>query len=103
LTFTMLTFCQLGFVAAARCPDRLVIRDGLSRNDAFVLALIITTLLQLAAIYLPVMNAVLHTTPLKIGELGLCAGGAVVMFIYAEVEKLRTAGQQSRLARWLAR
>ncbi|MCB2106090.1 MAG: cation-translocating P-type ATPase [Rhodobacteraceae bacterium] len=94
LTFTTLTFCQLAFVASIRTDDRFTIGLRMPANRAMTLALAVTVGLQMAAIYVPIMNDVLKTTPLPPFEFGLCAVFAGIIFAYCEFEKWLVRGRQ---------
>jgi len=59
--------------------------------------------LQLAILYVPVLNRIFKTAPLDAAELALCMIGAASIFVAVEIEKwmvrsgvLYTANRQSR-------
>jgi len=43
--------------------------------------------MQLATIYVPVLNPIFKTEPLSLAELLLCLGASAVVFIAVEIEK----------------
>jgi Ca2+-transporting ATPase len=93
LTFTMLCFVQLGHVLAVRSERESLFRLGLFSNRPLLGAVLLAVALQLAIIYLPVMNALFRTAPLSLAELALTFAGAVLVFIAVEIEKqLRRGG-----------
>ncbi|MBL7698993.1 MAG: cation-translocating P-type ATPase [Chitinophagaceae bacterium] len=87
MVFTVLSLAQLGHVFAIRSEREFIFMIGFFSNVPLLLAVIFTLLLQLAAIYLPIGNKLLHTQPLTLNELLICMGGAVVVFMAVEVEK----------------
>jgi len=48
---------------------------------------LLTFVMQLATIYVPVLNPIFKTEPLSLGELLLCLGASAVVFIAVEIEK----------------
>jgi len=52
-----------------------------------LLAVLLTFGLQMATIYLPVLNPVFRTEPLSLGELAICLGAASLVWAAVEVEK----------------
>ena len=93
LTFTMLCFVQLGHVLAVRSERESLFRLGLFTNRPLLGAVLLAIALQLAIIYLPVMNALFRTAPLSLAELALTVAGAVLVFAAVEIEKLFRDGK----------
>ncbi len=97
LTFTMLCFVQLGHVLAVRSERESLFRLGLLSNGPLLGAVLLAIALQLAIIYLPVMNALFRTAPLSLPELALTVAGAVLVFAAVEAEKrlgrVRSSGE----------
>jgi Ca2+-transporting ATPase len=50
-------------------------------------AVVLTFLLQLATIYVPVLNPIFKTQPLSWEELAICIGAALVVGVAVELEK----------------
>ena len=50
-------------------------------------AVLLTTLLQLGVIYLPFAQKIFYTTALTLGELGICLGFGLMVFVVVEVAK----------------
>ncbi|HRZ10239.1 MAG TPA: cation-translocating P-type ATPase C-terminal domain-containing protein, partial [Gemmatimonadales bacterium] len=80
--------------AASPLHDLLAIRAerepawrGFLSNPALLGAVLLTVGLQLATLYLPVFNTVLHTAPLTAAELAFCLAMSSVGFLAVEVEK----------------
>jgi Ca2+-transporting ATPase len=60
---------------------------GLASNRPLLGAVVLTALLQLAIIYVPSLNAVFRTVPLRPGEIAVCAACAVIILVIVELEK----------------
>ena len=86
MTFTVLAFLQLGNLLAIR-SEHAPGWVGLGRNPALVGAVLLTVALQLAVLYVPVLNRVFSTVPLSAAELGICFAFSSVGFIAVEIEK----------------
>lgn len=86
MTFTVLAFLQLGHLLAIR-SERDAFHTGFWRNPSLLAAVALTVVLQLAALYLPLLNRLLHTEPLTLAQLGSCVAVSTVGFVAAEVEK----------------
>ena len=86
MTFTVLALSQLGHLLAIRA-EREPAWQGFLSNPALLGAVLFTVALQLATLYLPVFNTVLHTAPLTAGELAFCLAMSSVGFLAVEVEK----------------
>ena len=87
MVFTVLTLAQLAHVMAIRSERESLFRQGIASNRPLLAAVAGTVALQLAAIYVPFLNAVLDTAPLTAAELALCVALASVVFAAVEVEK----------------
>jgi Ca2+-transporting ATPase len=86
MTFTVLAFLQVGHLLAIR-SEREAFHVGFWRNPALLGAVALTVALQLAALYLPVLNRLLRTQPLTMRELGFCALVSTAGFVAVELEK----------------
>ncbi len=87
IVFTVLTFSQLAHVMAIRAERDSLFSIGLRSNKPLLGAVVLTVLLQLATIYLPVLQPIFKTQPLTAGELALCFVPPVLVFVSVEVEK----------------
>jgi Ca2+-transporting ATPase len=87
MTFTVLTLSQLGHLLAIRSERESIFRLGFLSNPPLLGAVLLTLLLQLAALYVPAFRSVLKTEPLTAGELGLCLALSAVVFLAVEIEK----------------
>ncbi len=87
MVFTVLSLSQLGHALAIRSERTFLYKQGIFTNLPLLSIVFMTFLLQLAVIYLPFMNSLIHTQPLSIKELGLCIGLAAILFHAVEFEK----------------
>jgi len=88
LAFTVLTFAQMGHVTGVRATRASTFSLGLFANRFMVVAVGLTGLLQLAAIYLPPLQVVMKTRALTLPELALALALAGVVFFAVETEKV---------------
>lgn len=88
MVFTVLTLSQMAHVLAIRSERDSLFTLGLRSNLALLGAVLLTLGLQLATIYVPVLNPVFKTEPLSLAELALCFGAAAVVLLAVELEKL---------------
>jgi P-type Ca2+ transporter type 2C len=87
LVFSALCFAQMAHVLAIRSETTFFFKQGLFSNTLLIGAVLMTTILQLAIIYIPVFNEIFSTQPLTIKELLICIGVGVVVFHAVELEK----------------
>jgi Ca2+-transporting ATPase len=96
MVFTVLTLSQMAHVLAIRSETESLWRLGLGSNRPLLGAVLLTFVLQMATIYVPVLNPIFKTEPLSLMELLLCLGASAVVFVAVEIEKvwLRRRRQQ---------
>jgi Ca2+-transporting ATPase len=87
MTFTVLTFCQMGHVLAIRSERESLFTQGLSSNRMLLGAVALTLALQLATLYVPMLNPIFKTEPLSPAELAVCLAVSTVAFIGVEIDK----------------
>jgi len=87
MVFTVLTLSQLAHVLAIRSETESLFSIGFFSNPAMAAALIVTFLLQMATIYVPMLNLIFKTEALSLDELLLCIAISSVIFIAVEIEK----------------
>jgi len=87
MVFTTLTLSQVAYALAIRSESESLFRLGLMSNLPLLGAVLLTLVLQLAIIYVPVLNTVFKTDALSPVELVVCLGAAAVAFAAAEGEK----------------
>ncbi len=88
MIFTVLCLSQMGHVLAIRSEKDSLFTIGIFSNIPLILAVMSTFVLQLATIYVPVLNRVFKTEPLTAEELIFCLALSSVVFIAVEIEKL---------------
>jgi Ca2+-transporting ATPase len=88
MVFTTLCIAQMGHALAVRSNNRLLIEMNLFSNPFLLWAVVITTLLQLALVYVPPMQRFFGTHPLSGLELAVCIGFSLLMLVWIEGEKL---------------
>jgi Ca2+-transporting ATPase len=87
MVFTVLTLSQLGHVMAIRSEKESIITLGWRSNPWLLATVAGTVVLQLATLYVPVLNQVFSTQPLSAGELLVCLAASSVVFVAVEIEK----------------
>ena len=87
MVFTVLTLSQMVHVMAIRSERDAIWQLGLGSNKPLLAAVLLTFLLQMATIYVPVLNPIFKTEPLSLTELAICLGAAAVVGIAVEIEK----------------
>jgi Ca2+-transporting ATPase len=87
VVFTVLTVSQLFHSLAVRSEHASLFRIGLLSNRPIVGAVMLTLLLQLAVIYLPVLNGIFHTQPLPMFDLVVCLLVSSLVLVAVEIEK----------------
>lgn len=87
MAFTVLTLSQLGHVLAIRSEKESIFSLGFFSNKPMAIAVVVTFCLQMATIYVPVLNPIFKTDPLGINELAICFALSSIVFIAVELEK----------------
>jgi P-type Ca2+ transporter type 2C len=88
IVFTTLCLAQMGHALAVRSDYKLLIQLNPFSNPFLLGAVVVTTLLQLALLYVPVLSNFFSTTPLSLDELAVCFGFSALMLVWIEAEKL---------------
>ncbi|MEQ9668044.1 cation-translocating P-type ATPase [Coleofasciculus sp. G2-EDA-02] len=88
MVFTTLCIAQMGHAIAVRSNTRLTIEVNPFSNPYLIWAVTVTTILQLALIYVPFLQNFFGTEPLTLTELLICLGFSTSLFIWVELEKL---------------
>lgn len=84
--FTILVFAQMLNALCSRSHDQSVF-VGLFANKWLWAAIALSTLLQVAVIYVPFLNAAFGTVPLSVGAWFECLGLAMVVLVASELRK----------------
>ena len=87
MVFTVLCLTQLGHVLAIRSEKQSLFTIGIFSNKYLLAAVALTFLLQMATIYVPLLNPVFKTAPLTLGELLFCIAWSSLVFVAVEIEK----------------
>ncbi len=87
MIFTTLSLAQMGHVLAVRSERASLFELGLRSNPALLGAVALTGALQLAVVYLPVLQDVFDTVALSLAELVGCLLVSSVMLWGVELEK----------------
>ncbi|GER92997.1 ATPase [hot springs metagenome] len=88
MVFTVLCLSQMGHVLAIRSERESLFSQGLLSNKPLVGAFLLTSVLQIATIYVPFLNPIFKTEPLTLSELIFTLILSSVVFFAVEVEKL---------------
>ncbi|MDD2767333.1 MAG: cation-translocating P-type ATPase [Methylococcus sp.] len=87
VVFTVLTLSQMSNVLAVRSEQESLFRQGLFSNKPLFAAVLLTIALQMAVLYVPVLQPIFKTEALSAGELGVCLGLSSIVFWAVELEK----------------
>lgn len=88
MVFTTLCIAQMGHALAIRSNARLTIELNPFSNPFLLGAVFLTSLLQLALIYVPFLRSFFNTHYLSASELSICLAVSFLMFVWVELEKL---------------
>jgi len=88
MVFTVLCLTQLGHVMAIRSEKESLFKIGLFSNKYLFGAVVLTFAMQMATIYVPVLNPIFKTEPLTLIELMFTLVLSLVVFFAVETEKL---------------
>ncbi|MGA7934797.1 MAG: cation-transporting P-type ATPase, partial [Kovacikia sp.] len=88
MVFTTLCIAQMGHALAIRSNTRLTIELNPFSNPYVLVAVTLTTALQLMLIYVPFLRSFFGTHYLNGTELAICIGFSALMFVWVELEKL---------------
>jgi Ca2+-transporting ATPase len=87
MTFTTLTLSQMALALAVRSERESLFRIGLLSNKTLLAAIMLSVLLQIAAVYTPFLRAYLGTKPLAGSDLALAVAVSTTVFWALEIEK----------------
>ncbi len=88
MVFTVLTFAQMGNAIACRSDRPTIWGFGLRQNWWLWSAIMSTCLLQLAVVYVPLLQTVFHTRPLTISQLVICFVVGAITYLLIEATKM---------------
>jgi P-type Ca2+ transporter type 2C len=87
MLFTTLTLSQMGNALVTRSERDSLFKIGLLSNKALLAAIILTLGLQLAVIYVPLLQNLFTTVALSVGDLAICLVLSTFVFWSVELEK----------------
>ncbi|MGA8783836.1 MAG: cation-translocating P-type ATPase, partial [Polaromonas sp.] len=87
MVFTVLTLGQMAHVLAIRSERDPLWRIGIASNRPLLGAVLLTFALQMATIYVPVLNPIFKTQPLSPFELAICLAASLLVYLVVEIEK----------------
>ncbi len=87
MIFTVLLLSRLAVVVAVRSENDSLFQSGLFTNMPLVGAVLLTFALQMAVVYIPVLNPIFNTEPLSLWELFITLILSSVVFFAVEIEK----------------
>ncbi|MDP1774550.1 MAG: calcium-translocating P-type ATPase, PMCA-type [Methylobacter sp.] len=87
MVFTVLALSQMGHVLAIRSERESLFSQGLFSNIPLLGAVLLTFGLQMAVLYVPVLQPIFKTEALSLDELLICLALSSVVFFVVEIEK----------------
>ncbi|MCI5108712.1 MAG: HAD-IC family P-type ATPase [Candidatus Pacebacteria bacterium] len=90
MAMTTMAFFQWFNIWNVRSVDKTVFSKDLISNPYLIVAAIVVILLQLLAVYNPIMNKILETTPLALSEILIVIAISFSIVIIEEIRKLIT-------------
>jgi Ca2+-transporting ATPase len=87
MVFTALALMQLSNALAVRSERESTFKLGFRTNMPLLIVVIVTALVQMALIYVPMLQPIFETTALSAGELALVLLVTPIPFIAVEIEK----------------
>lgn len=88
MVFTTLCLAQMGHAIAVRSNTQLTIEMSPLSNPFVLVAVIITTVLQLMLIYVEPLRNFFGTHVISLQELAICFGFSTLLFVWVELEKV---------------
>jgi Ca2+-transporting ATPase len=87
MVFTVLTLSQMGHVLAIRSERQSFFSQGLFSNKPLLGAVLLTFGMQMAVLYVPILQPIFRTEALSRDELLFCLGLSTIVFFVVEIEK----------------
>lgn len=88
MVFTTLCLAQMGHAIAVRSDTRLTLEMNPFSNPYVLIAVVLTTILQLMLIYVEPLRQFFGTEQLNATELLICVGFSSLLFVWVELEKI---------------
>ena len=98
MVFTTLCLAQMGHAMAVRSNARMTFEMSPFSNPFVLVAVVVTTVLQLMLIYVEPLRNFFGTQMISPSELAICFGFSTLLFVWVEMEKLyrRLRGQSTQ-------
>ena len=87
MVFTVLAFLQLSHAIVVRSERESIFKLGFGTNRPLLIVVIVTALIQLALIYVPMLQPIFETTALSATELAIVLLVTPIPFVAVEIEK----------------
>ncbi len=87
MAFTTLTISQMFHVLAVRSDRESLFSQGMLSNAPILGVVLLTFGLQMATLYVPLLNTLFKTEPLTLPELGICLSVSPIILFAVEFEK----------------
>ncbi|MBP7651882.1 cation-translocating P-type ATPase [Candidatus Dependentiae bacterium] len=87
IIFTAFIFGRMAVTIASRSLKNSILKMNFFSNMPLIYAIVITVILQLAVIYVPVMNGIFKTEPLSPWQLSLTLIITLIIFVFSEIYK----------------
>lgn len=98
ILFSVLTLSQMGNALALRSNQDSLFQIGFMSNKPLLGAVLLTLGLQLAVVYIPVLQTLFSTTALSTQDLVICLAASTIVFWAVELEKwLKRRALEARL------
>jgi Ca2+-transporting ATPase len=97
MVFTVLTLSQMANVMAIRAGRASLFTAGIFTNRPLVLAVAATFLLQVAILYVPVVQTFFRTVALSVTDFLIALALSTIVFVAVEIEKWIARAKASRL------
>ena len=88
MVFIVLTLAQMGHAYGLRSHTNSVFTMNVMGNRFLLVALVVTTLIQLSTLYIPLFQNIFGTEPLTVNQLLICLALSTGVFWAVELEKL---------------
>lgn len=96
MVFTVLCLSEMGHVMAIRSERESVFSQGLLSNKPLLASVLLTFCLQMAVLYIPVLQPIFKTEALSLLELLFCLALSAIVFIVVELQKWRNRSRDNR-------
>lgn len=87
MVFTTLTLSEMGYVMSIRSNRDSIFKIGWFSNRALLYAVGLTTVLQIAVVYLPFLQSLFNTVSLSLTDLAICFLLSTSLFLAVELQK----------------